>query len=153
MESLTVSAAAAAARGRLAAGVVIKEGQVTVHAAARIIDDPVREAAVYRALVYGLERARRMGATVVRVVTDEEGIVAHLEGRARVAPSLTGPYLQARAMMNAFRYARLDLAPRHRNVDAVLAAQAALGLVAGIDGAAALPLWTAADVRPFAFAT
>jgi len=146
MDILTVSAAAASAGGRIAAAAVVKQGQATILTAARVVEEPCRAAAVYRAMAYGLNRARQMGAKRVRAVTDEEEVVAHLEGRASVAPSLIGPHLQTRGMLNAFRWSRVQLVARERNIDAVLAAQAALGLVPEEGLVGSLPLWTAAHV-------
>lgn len=146
MDALTVFAAAARAGGRIAAAVVVKQGQATILSAARVVEEPTRAAAVYRAMAYGLSRARRMGARRVRAVTDEEEVIVQLEGRAGVAPSLIGPHLRTRAMLNAFRWSRIQLVARERNVDAVLAAQAALGLVPDEAVVNALPLWTATPV-------
>jgi hypothetical protein len=91
-----------------------------------------------------------MGARQVRLVTDEEETIAQLEGWAGVAPSpsLTGLYLQARAMLCAFRRVSLVHLPRQRNSLAVLAAQSALGLVADPGDERALPLWCAITANP-----
>ncbi len=47
-------------------------------------------------------------------------------------------------MMNAFRAAPLGRVPRERDTEAVLAAQAALGLITDGEAVQLLPLWTAA---------
>jgi ribonuclease HI len=155
MDTLIISAAVASSQGRLAAGVAIRQGQITLHTAARTVDEPRREAAAYRALVYGLRIAHRMGARQIRIVTDEEEIIAQLEGRAGVAPSpsLTGLYLQTRAMLHAFHNVALTAVPRQRNTDAVLAAQSALGLVSDPEDGRLLPLWTAGTVHLTSIAT
>src|SRR5713226_8512701 len=122
--------------------VAIKHGQATVHVAARVLDGPsTRVAAVYRVLTYGLQRARQMGARQIRIVTDEDEVIAHLEGQAGVAPALTGPYLQVQALLNVFRRTRLQHVGRERNGEAVLAAQAVLGLVIDGEAMGSLPLW------------
>lgn len=145
-DSLTVCAAAAVSGGRLAAGVVIKQGQATVHAAARVIDErPKRVAAVYRALAYGLQKARQMGARQIQLMTDDEEVIAHLKGEAWVASTLTGAYLQVRALMNAFREVHLAWVARDCNADAVLAAEEALGLLPHFDSSRLLPLWVSAS--------
>jgi ribonuclease HI len=154
MDPLTICAAVSSSAGRLAAGVAIRQGQATVHTAARTVDEPHREAAAYRALVYGLRIAHRMGARRVRIVTDEEEIIAQLEGRAGVAPSpsLTGLHLQSRAMLHAFHDVVLTAVPRQRNTDAVLAAQSALGLVSDPQERP-LALWAAGRVTMRSTAT
>jgi len=71
-------------------------------------------------------RAKRLGAQRVRVFTEHPEIVAQLEGHGEVPAELTGLYLQTKAMLNAYRWSRVELIVRELNADAASAAMAAV---------------------------
>jgi len=76
------------------------------------------DVASYRAILHGVWRAKRLGAQRVRVFTEHPEIVAQLEGHGEVPAELTGLYLQTKAMLNAYRWSRVELIVRELNADA-----------------------------------
>jgi ribonuclease HI len=93
-------------------GRVLDEAHVTLGVATNNV-------AEYRGLLLGLERARALGATEVRVVSDSELVVAQLEGRYRVRhPDLRPLHAEARRAMGAFAHATIEAVPRARNAAA-----------------------------------
>jgi ribonuclease HI len=113
--------------GRGAFGVVIRDvdGQV-LRVSGRALGDASLDVASYRAVLHGVWRAKRLGAQRVRVFTEHPEIVAQLEGHGEVPAELTGLYLQTKAMLNAYRWSRVELIVRELNADAASAAMAAL---------------------------
>jgi len=63
----------------------------------------------FRGILYALWNARKLGARRVVVHSDDPSAVAQLNGERRVDPSLIGPYLEARALMRAYRWARIEV--------------------------------------------
>jgi len=117
----------AARDGRGAFGVVIRDvdGQV-LRVSGRALGDASLDVASYRAILHGVWRAKRLGAQRVRVFTEHPEIVAQLEGHGEVPAELTGLYLQTKAMLNAYRWSRVELIVRELNADAASAAMAAV---------------------------
>ncbi len=113
--------------GRGAFGVVIRDvdGQV-LRVSGRALGDASLDVASYRAILHGVWRAKRLGAQRVRVFTEHPEIVAQLEGHGEVPAELTGLYLQTKAMLNAYRWSRVELIVRELNADAASAAMAAV---------------------------
>jgi ribonuclease HI len=113
--------------GRGAFGVVIRDvdGQV-LRVSGRALGDASLDVASYRAILHGVWRAKRLGAQRVRVFTEHPEIFAQLEGHGEVPAELTGLYLQTKAMLNAYRWSRVELIVRELNADAASAAMAAL---------------------------
>jgi hypothetical protein len=107
--------------------VVIRDvdGQV-LRVSGRVLGDASLDVASYRAILHGVWRAKRLGAQRVRVFTEHPEIVAQLEGHGEVPAELTGLYLQTKAMLNAYRWARVELIVRELNTDAASAAMAAV---------------------------
>jgi len=137
--------------GRAALGVVIRDvdGQV-LRVSGRAIGDASLEVASYRAVLHGVWRAKRLGAQRVRVFTENPEIVAQLEGHDEVPADLIGLYLQTKAMLNAYRWSRVELIVRDLNADAALAAAGSLEQATAPTGAADeddldLPLWRWAE--------
>jgi len=62
-----------------------------------------------RGIVYALWNARTLGYRRVIVHSDHPAAVAQINGDCRVDPSLIGPYLEARALMHAYRWARVKV--------------------------------------------
>jgi hypothetical protein len=62
-----------------------------------------------RGIVYALWMARTLGYRRVVVHSDHPEAVAQINGSRRVDPSLIGPYLEARALMHAYRWVRVTV--------------------------------------------
>lgn len=65
--------------------------------------------AAFRGIVYALWNARRLGPRRVIVYSDNPSVVAQINGRQDVDPELVGPYLEVRALLHAYRSARVEL--------------------------------------------
>ncbi len=149
--AVQVYTSVAARDGRAALGVVIRDvdGQV-LRVSGRALGDASLEVASYRAVLHGVWRAKRLGAQRVRVFTENPEIVAQLEGHGEVPADLIGLYLQTKAMLNAYRWSRVELIVRELNADAALAAAGSLeqatALATGADDDDLdLPLWRWAE--------
>lgn len=105
--------------------------------------DPVPPA--YRALLLALWEARRLGARVLILSTDDADVASQLRGTAQPTPEAVVAYLQVRALLNAFRSVAVEWQTHAHGGDAALAAASA-----GAGGRLArpvytdLPLWAAA---------
>lgn len=145
--TLDIYTSTAARNGRVAAGVVIRDATGrTLRVTARSLEATSHEEAAYRALLHGLWRARKMGARRARVYSDDADVVAQLEGTSEVPVELIGPYLQTKAMLNAYRWSSVDLIERDRNAEAALAAMDTLDREPDPQGfeveeIEAMPLW------------
>jgi len=62
-----------------------------------------------RGIVHALWSARTLGYRRVIVHSDQPEAVALINGGRRVDPRLIGPYLEARALMHAYRWARVTV--------------------------------------------
>ncbi len=67
-----------------------------------------RELAAFRGILYALWTSRRLGSRRVVVHSDTPAAVACINGRRDVEPSLVGPYLEVRALLHAYRSARVE---------------------------------------------
>jgi len=137
--------------GRAAFGVVIRDvdGQV-LRVSGRALGDASLEVASYRAVLHGVWRAKRLGAQRVRVFTEDAEVVAQLEGHGEVPADLIGLYLQTKAMLNAYRWSRVELIVRELNADAATAAaesleQATAPATGADEDDLDLPLWRWAE--------
>ncbi len=83
--------------------------------------------ASFRGIVYALWNSRRLGSRQVVVHSDHPGIVAQINGHRDVDPALVGPYLEARALLHAYRSARVEIqrTPWGREAEAAAEAEAA----------------------------
>ena len=99
--------------------------------------------AAYRALVLGLTEARRLRARAVIIYADDADVVAQLDGTERPPGSVLGPYLQVRALLNAFRSAHVRHSAAPETSEAVFAAAAAFRRRRSVYSD--LPLWAAAS--------
>lgn len=105
--------------------------------------DPVPPA--YRALLLALWEARRFGARVLILSTDDADVASQLQGTAQPTPEAVGAYLQVRALLNAFRSTVVDWQTPARAGDAALAAAAASARAFPTQSVYTdLPLWAAA---------
>ncbi|MBU3751621.1 MAG: bifunctional RNase H/acid phosphatase [Mycobacterium sp.] len=113
--------------------------------------------AEYRALIAGLEEARRIGADEVDVRMDSKLIVEQMSGRWKVKhPGLAELHQQARALASTFTAVRFSWIPREQNSHADRLANEAMdaapvGTPAG-ESAAPPVLQRAADPPPSAVA-
>jgi hypothetical protein len=67
-----------------------------------------RELAAFRGIVYALWNSRRLGSRRVVVHSSDTDVVAQINGHAEVAEELVGPYLEVRALLHAYRAARVE---------------------------------------------
>jgi ribonuclease HI len=106
--------------GPAAAAAVVRdeEGRV-IDEAHRVLGVATNNVAEYRGLLLGLERARALGATEVRVVNDSELVAHQVNGRYRVKHADLRPlHAEAVEAMAAFDRATIEAVPRARNADA-----------------------------------
>ncbi len=151
IHAVQVHTSVAAREGRAAFGVVIRDvdGQV-LRVSGRALGDASLDVSSYRAVLHGVWRAKRLGAQRVRVFTEHPEIVAQLEGHGEVPAELTGLYLQTKAMLNAYRWSRVELIVRELNAEAASAAMSALDqamspATGADDDDLDLPLWRWAE--------
>jgi probable phosphoglycerate mutase len=75
--------------------------------------------AEYTAAIRGLERARELGATEVRVRSDSRLLIEQLSGRWKIKNQrLRSLARQARSVASAFGHVSYEHVPRERNVEA-----------------------------------
>ena len=106
--------------GPAAAAAVIRDedGRLLdeAHATLGVTTNNVAE---YRGLLLGLERARAIGATEVRVLNDSELVAHQVNGRYKVKhPDLKPLHAQALRALGDFRRATLEAVPRAQNAEA-----------------------------------
>jgi ribonuclease HI len=114
--------------GPAAIGVVVSdpEGQLLEEVAERI-GFATNNVAEYRALLKGLERARRLGADEVEIVGDSELVARQLSGAYRVKhPAMKPLYEQARGELERFSRWQIRTVPRAENARADELVNAAL---------------------------
>lgn len=63
--------------------------------------------AAFRGILYALWNSRRFGVRHVVVHCDTPGVVEQVNGNREVADNLVGPYLEVRALLHAYRQARV----------------------------------------------
>jgi len=125
--AVQVYTSVAARDGRGAFGVVIRD--VDGPSAAR--QRPRSRRRLPRRRLLPRHPARRLagetaGCAARAGLTEHPEIVAQLEGHGEVPAELTGLYLQTKAMLNAYRWSRVELIVRELNADAASAAMAAV---------------------------
>ena len=88
--------------------------------------------AEYRALIAGLEEARRLGADEVAVAADSKLIIEQMSGRWKVKhPDMAELHQQARALASTFDAVTYEWIPRERNAHADRLANEAMDAAAG----------------------
>ena len=114
----------------IAAVVVSPDGEV-LEERSETIGKATNNVAEYRALLLGIERARKLGATEVELVGDSELIVRQVRGEYRVKDAGLQPlYAEVRKALEGFERWSIRNVPREEN-------EAADALVnAALDGAA-----------------
>ena len=138
--------AAQATSGSAAVGIVFVDDRGDViRRVGRRLQEPrsesARDLAAFRGILHALWNARRLGSRRVIVHSDHPGVVAQINGVCEVQFGLIGPYLEVRALLHAYRSARVE-------VDASDWAEAARAIAAAALAADAadyvvrdLPLW------------
>jgi hypothetical protein len=71
--------------------------------------ESARSRPTFRAVVYALWTARRLGFRRVAVHSDDPGAVAEINGERRIDPEAVGLYLEARALMHLYKSASIDV--------------------------------------------
>jgi Reverse transcriptase-like len=102
-------AAAAPVEGRSGMGVVFvdSQGRVLKRIGRALPGVQSHELAVFRGILYALWNSRRFGVRHVVVHSDALAVVRQVNGDCDVAGSLVGPYLEVRALLHAYREARV----------------------------------------------
>jgi hypothetical protein len=131
----------AAPSGRSAVAAVLRMPDGSTRTVVRRPRRTDRVPPAWRALLLGLWAARRAGARALALTVEEADVVAALEGRSGPPAEAVIPYLQVRALLNAFRSVEVRLA---LPADPDLAATATAAGDPGSAGVAGLPLWGAA---------
>ena len=105
--------------------------------------------AEYRALIAGLEEARRLGADKVAVAADSKLIIEQMSGRWKVKhPDMAELHQQARALASTFDAVTYEWIPRERNAHADRLANEAMDAAAGGGATIADPPAGAVAVPP-----
>ena len=110
MERVVHAYAAGAYTGQWAGlGVVFVDGRGEVlRRIGRRVPASSKDLAAFQGILYTLWTARRLGPRRVVVHSDRPGIVAQINGRQEVHADFVGPYLQVRALLHAYRSARVE---------------------------------------------
>lgn len=74
----------------------------------QVIPAVSRERAAFRGIIIALWSSRRLGSRRIVVHGDVPGVVARINGEQPVEPELVGPYLEVRALLHAYRSARVE---------------------------------------------
>jgi hypothetical protein len=103
-------AAATSEDGRAAMGIVFVGGRgLALRRIGRPLPDVTDgDLAAFRGIVYALWHSRRLGTRRVVVHCPNETIVRQINGESAVPESLVGPYLEVRALLHAYRAARVE---------------------------------------------
>jgi hypothetical protein len=67
-----------------------------------------KDLAAFQGILYALWTARRLGSRRVVVHSDRPGVVAQINGHQAVHGDFVGPYLEVRALLHAYRSARVE---------------------------------------------
>lgn len=118
-------------------GIVIRDGKDgVIERIAESIGEATNNVAEYTALLRGLERARRLGATRVRVQSDSELMVRQMQGQYRVKePHLRRLHAEATRLAASFGSFVIEHVPRERNREADRLANDGIDARLNADGA------------------
>lgn len=116
------------------------QGRVLRRIGRALADTQTRDLAAFRGILYALWNSRRLGARWVVVHSDNLGVVAQVNGEQEVDSALVGPYLEVRALLHAYRSARVEAGEMHWSREAQDAVEAARA-GRGEDIIEDLPLW------------
>jgi ribonuclease HI len=100
---------------------------------AQLLGTVTNNVAEYRALLLGLARAKKLGASEVEVIGDSELIAKQIKGLYKVKhPSMRPLYLEAMEAFRGFERWSIRTVPRAQNADADALVNAALDRGAAI---------------------
>jgi len=135
-------AAAGPVNGRAGMGVVFvdAQGRVLRRTGRMLPAVSSRDVAAFRGILYALWNSRRLGSRSVMVHSDAPDVVEQINGGRDVDPSLVGPYLEVRALLHAYRGARVKTDTTAWGRDAGAVAETALERNTD-DTVEDLPLW------------
>ncbi len=74
----------------------------------RCVPISAKDLAAFQGILYALWTARRFGSRRLVVHSDNPAVVAQINGRQEVSLDLVGPYLEVRALLHAYRSARVE---------------------------------------------
>lgn len=119
--------AATLAQGRAGMGVVFTDshGRVVRRIGRRLPGVTTRDLAAFRGILYALWNSRRLGSRWIVVHSDHPDVVAQISGAREVDPVLVGPYLEVRALLHAYRGARVVVGETTWGHEAATIAEAA----------------------------
>jgi ribonuclease HI len=114
--------------GPAAIGVVLRDAALKkVATIAEALGEATNNEAEYRAVIAGLEKALKLGATQVEVRSDSELMVNQLNGRYKVKSAGLRPlYLEAAGLLSKFSQVKVGYIPRELNSEADALANDAL---------------------------
>ncbi|HYM91433.1 MAG TPA: reverse transcriptase-like protein [bacterium] len=119
--------AAAKVKTRAGLGVVFVDSQGRVlRRIGRCVPAPHEDLAGFQGILYALWTARRLGSRRVVVHSDNAAVVAQINGHQEVRQDLVGPYLEVRALLHAYRSARVEASQLGSTQGAPAMAEAAL---------------------------
>lgn len=141
-------AAADPAGGRAGMGIVFVDGdgRVLRRIGCALPGVTTRDLAAFRGILYALWNSRRLGSHRVVVHSDHPDVVDQINGVRDVDPALVGPYLEVRALLHAYRAARVSAGETVWGREAALIAEASRERDTN-DIVEDLPLW---EGRPMA---
>ncbi len=102
-------AAAEPVDGRSGMGVVFvdSQGHVLKRIGRSLPGVQSQDLAAFRGILYALWNSRRFGVRHVVVHSDTRDVVSQVNGDREVDDSLVGPYLEVRALLHAYKQARV----------------------------------------------
>jgi hypothetical protein len=110
----------------------------------RVVPGCPRDRAAFQGILLALWNSRRLGSRRVVVHSDDPGVVAQINRCRDVPLELVGPYLEVRALLHAYRSARVEADQIPWEPEAVSVARAALASGLTDQTVDELPLWTCA---------
>lgn len=141
-------AAAEPAEGSSGMGIVFvnAEGHVLRRVGRMLSPEATKDLAAFRGILYALWNSRRLGSRSVIVHSDNPDVVDQINGVRDVDPALVGPYLEVRALLNAYRGARVEAGDTIWGQEAAAVAKAARERDSS-DIVEDLPLWGGQQLR------
>lgn len=136
-------ATASAGDGHAGMGVVFVDGhgRIVRRIGRMLPETTTSDLAAFRGILYVLWNSRRLGSRRVVVHSDNPSVVAQINGDQEVEPALIGPYLEVRALLHAYRSARVEADSTGWGREALAVAEAARAGDTD-DAIEDLPLWT-----------
>ncbi len=106
--------------GPAASGMVLKnETGQTIAAWGEYLGTQTNNVAEYSALIFGLQRARELGADTISCIVDSKLVAEQLNGNWRVKqPHIQKLFVQAYNLMRQFKKCTIEQKPRAQNTEA-----------------------------------